>query len=138
MRIRLDLPETVLYQCEISVRVTDINYAGHVGNDRFLAYAQESRCEWIESLGYKEWDIEGCHTILADGALQFMNEAFAGDTLDITLYLGNVHKYGVDLFYRVKNGDKEIARMKTAMLFRSDETQSLSAPPEAFLSKCHH
>ena len=136
MRIRLDLPETVLYQYEITVRVTDINYAGHVGNDRFLAYAQEARCGWIESLGYKEWDIEGCHTILADGALQFMNEAFASDRLIVTIYLGDIHKYGIDLFYSVKNGDKEIARMKTAMLFRSDESQALNAPPSLFLEKC--
>ena len=135
MRVRLELPETVLYQYEISVRVTDINYAGHVGNDRFLIYAQEARSAWIESLGYKEWEIEGCHTILADAAIQFMNEAFASESLVITVLLGDQHKYGIDLYYSVTRAGDEIARMKTAMLFRSEETQQLSAPPSQFINK---
>lgn len=135
MRIRLDLPKTVLFNYQIIARVTDMNHGGHVGNDRFLSFAQEARSAWFQSLGYHEMDVEGCNVILADAALQFLGEVFAFDELDVTLYLGDVHKYGMDLYYALVVKGKEVARLKTAMLFRSNDTQELCPPPEALMTK---
>lgn len=127
MRIRLDLPQTVLFEMEVSVRVTDINYAGHLGNDRLLVYAQECRSAWFASLGFNELDIEGCNTIMADAALQYLSEAFALESLTVSLYLGERHKYGFDLYYLVRRAGDEICRMKTAILFQKEG--SLTGPP---------
>ncbi|WP_283786655.1 acyl-CoA thioesterase [Bermanella sp. WJH001] len=132
MRIRLDLPQTVLFSMEISVRVTDVNYAGHLGNDRLLVYAQEVRSAWFASLGFNELNIEGCNTIMADAALQYVNEAFANDSLTITLFLGEQHKYGFDLYYLVARGEDEICKMKTAILFQKNG--ALSAPPSSLFN----
>ena len=129
MRIRLDIPQTVLFSMEISVRVTDINYAGHLGNDRLLVYAQECRSAWFASLGFNELDIEGCNTIMADAALQYVNEAFANESLTITLFLGEQHKYGFDMYYLVARDEDVICKMKTAILFQKDG--SLTAPPSS-------
>jgi len=129
MRIRLDLPQTVLFSMEISVRVTDVNYAGHLGNDRLLVYAQEVRSAWFASLGFNELDIEGCNTIMADAALQYVNEAFANESLTITLFLGEQHKYGFDMYYLVARDEDVICKMKTAILFQKDG--SLTAPPSS-------
>jgi len=133
MRIRLDIPQTVLFSMEISVRVTDINYAGHLGNDRLLVYAQECRSAWFASLGLSELDIDGCDTIMADAALQYINEAFALETLTIDLCLGDTHKYGFDLYYLVHRGDVQICKMKTAILFRKEGV--LVAPPDLLMDK---
>ena len=135
MRIRLDLPQRVLFKLPVTVRVTDMNYGGHLGNDRLLAYAQECRDAWFKSVGFTELDVDGCNTIMADAAIQFLQEGYAGDELDVVLYLGGQHKYGLDLFYTVLLADKkELARMKTAILFRNEKDE-LCAPPKVFLEK---
>lgn len=131
MRIRLEIPKTVLFSMEITVRVTDINYAGHLGNDRLLVYAQECRSAWFASLDFHELDIEGCNTVMADAALQYVNEAFAFDQASIYLYMGDIHKYGFDLYYEVKRGDTDICKMKTAILFQKEG--ALVAPPAALM-----
>ena len=133
MRIRLDIPQTVLFSMEISVRVTDINYAGHLGNDRLLVYAQECRSAWFASLGFHELDIEGCNTIMADAALQYVNEAFAMDKVTIYLYMGETHKYGFDLYYVVKRDDTDVCKMKTAILFQNNGV--LVSPPMSLMNK---
>ena len=112
-----------------------MNYGGHLGNDRLLAYAQECRDAWFKSVGFTELDVDGCNTIMADAAIQFLQEGYAGDELDVVLYLGGQHKYGLDLFYTVLLADKkELARMKTAILFRNEKDE-LCAPPKVFLEK---
>lgn len=133
MRIRLDLPQSVLFSMDIFVRVTDINYAGHLGNDRLLVYAQECRSAWFHSLGFNELDIQGCSTIMADAALQYINEAFAQEHLTMDLLLGEQHKYGFDLYYLLRRGIDEICRIKTAILFRKDS--QLTNPPDSLLAK---
>ena len=35
-RIKLELHEILIYSTEIPVRITDINYGGHLGNDSIL------------------------------------------------------------------------------------------------------
>lgn len=135
MRIRLDLPQRVLFKLPVVVRVTDMNYGGHLGNDRLLAYAQECRDAWFKSLGFTELDVDGCNTVVADAAIQFLQEGFAGDQLQITLYLGGMHKYGFDLYYTIHKSDQtELSRMKTGVLFRSPKDE-LCSPPLTLLEK---
>lgn len=134
MRIALDLPsDTPFFTHSIQVRAADINYAGHLGNDRLLVYAQEARANWLWSLGYGELDIEGLGIILADAALQFKNEAFAGEVLEVGLYRGADSKYGFDLYYNVTRAGLLIARIKTAMLFFDYGQRCLSAPPASLI-----
>ncbi len=109
-----------------------MNFAQHVSNDRFLVYAQEARSAWFDSLGYIDMDVEGRSSILADAAVQFMAEAFAGDELVVQLGLGSWTKYGLDLLYKVSRGSDTVAMMKTAILFRNNETGQLEGVSDDF------
>ncbi|EAT13304.1 acyl-CoA thioesterase [Bermanella marisrubri] len=134
MRIKLQIPNTKLLSTEIQVRSTDMNYANHLGNDRILAYAQELRSAWFSLLGFSELDIDGCNIVLADAAIQFQAEAFAGEVLTGVLFLGEQNKYGFDLYYQFTNQSGEsVATAKTAVLFRGPS--GLCAPPDSFLNK---
>ncbi len=35
-RIKLTMPASYSFSTEIAIRITDLNYGGHVGNDSFL------------------------------------------------------------------------------------------------------
>jgi len=112
-----------------------MNYGGHLGNDRLLVFAQEARAAWLGSLDCHELSIFGTQIILADAAIRFQNEGFMGDELTVSLYMGEANRYGFDLYYRVSKGDTSIAEMKTAVLFRDNDSHQLCAPPDAFLAR---
>ena len=44
-RIKLTLPERFPFTTTIPIRITDLNYGGHVGNDTVLALLHEARVQ---------------------------------------------------------------------------------------------
>ena len=50
-RLSIELPEHFKYTAELPVRVSDLNYGGHVGNDSILTIMQEARVIYYRSLG---------------------------------------------------------------------------------------
>ena len=78
MRVQLQLPETFSFQTEIPVRITDINYGNHLGNDAILSMMHEARVQFLQSLGYTELDVEGAGMIMADTAIIYKGEGFYG------------------------------------------------------------
>ncbi len=43
-RVELELPERFQFVTEIPLRITDINYGGHLGNDALLSLLHEAQC----------------------------------------------------------------------------------------------
>ena len=58
-RIKIELPEIFIFKTEISIRITDINYGGHLGNDSLLSIIHEARVRFLKHLDYSESDVEG-------------------------------------------------------------------------------
>lgn len=140
MRIQLTLPTQKLFQHSQKIRTNDINFAGHMGNECILIYAQECRSRWLFEMGYKESDIEGAHTLVADAAIQYLSEGYAHDQLNVNLFLGELHRFGFDLYYQILRQpiDKEaeeLARAKTAILFRNNQSLQLCATPYQLLNR---
>ena len=46
-RIKLTLPENFNFSTNIEVRITDINYGGHLGNDSVLEIIHEARIRML-------------------------------------------------------------------------------------------
>jgi len=53
-RISLTLPETFAWSTDLTVRIQDINYGNHVGNDAFVSLLHEARIRYFNQLGYSE------------------------------------------------------------------------------------
>lgn len=49
-RISIDLPSTFTFSATIPVRITDLNYGGHVGNDTILSIIHEARVQYLKIL----------------------------------------------------------------------------------------
>jgi len=133
-RVRVELPTTLPFSTELRVRVTDLNYGGHVGNDTVLAFCQQARAEFLAALGYRELDVEGLGIIVADAAIQYRAEAFAGDHLEIAVGAHDHNRRGCDLAYRLHRpaDDTEIARAKTGIVFFDYRERRIAHAPEAF------
>jgi acyl-CoA thioesterase FadM len=120
-RIKIDLPATFPFSVQIPVRIRDINYGNHVGNDAILSIIHEARIQFLSNLGYKELDHEaGAGFIMADVAIAYKGEGFYGDIFDIAIAAGEFNPLGFELFYRItanRNGQTiTIAEAKTGMI----------------------
>lgn len=134
-RIKLDLPEKFSFSTNITIRVTDLNYGGHVGNDSFLSLIHEARQQFLISHGYKELEIAGIGLIMADVAIEFRKELNYGDIVKISVAAKDFDRLGFDLFYKMEVMDgHEMAlagKAKTGMIcFDYTEKKKVPVPEE--------
>ncbi|MFB9865455.1 acyl-CoA thioesterase [Rufibacter immobilis] len=132
-RIKIDLPASFSFQTELPIRITDLNYGGHLGNDALLSLLHEARVQFLKEHGYSELDFGGAGLIMADVGIVYKGEGFYGDVLTVQVQATEFHKYGFDLVYRLANQNgKEIAHAKTGMLCFDYSARKLQTiPPEA-------
>ncbi len=133
-RIKLDLPERFPFATELRVRVTDANYAGHVGNDALLGLLQEARARFLAQYGLSELKIFGLGLVIADSAVVYKSEAFPGEKLEIAVTVADFNPHGCDFVYRVteKISGREVARAKTGIVFFDYARRAIQPVPPAF------
>ena len=131
-RVKVALPDTFSFATEIPVRITDLNYGGHLGNDALLGLLHEARVHFLRSLGLEnDYDpVSKLGLIMVDAAVEYKGEAFHGDVLRVQMAGTDQNKYGFDVVYHVHNqASKEIARAKTGMLCFDYNTHKLRLLP---------
>ena len=133
-RIKLDMPGSFSFSTTIPIRITDLNYGGHVGNDSFLALVHEARLQFLRHHGYSELELEGCGLIMADAAIEFKRELNYGDTVKISVAATGFDKLGFDLVYLLEAVTAEglmlAGRAKTGMLCFDYSTRKKMPLPE--------
>ena len=75
-RIKLDMPARLLATVHILVRISDINYGNHVGNDAFVSILHEARLQWLLQHGCTELNAGGSGLILSDLVVEFKQQSF--------------------------------------------------------------
>lgn len=117
-RVKIKFPEVLpLYQTELSVRISDLNYGNHLANDAVLRLAHEVRMQWLSAHGFTELETGGHGLIMADAAISFRSEAFYGESLWIELFADELGPHGFDLLYRMgRREGREVALVKTGMV----------------------
>ena len=100
--IAIGLPETFSFSCQIPVRITDINYGGHAGNDTILSIIHEARMQFLKSIGYTELHFAGVGMIMSDVSIEFKNELFYGDIVIASVIAGEISRIGFELFYKLE------------------------------------
>jgi acyl-CoA thioester hydrolase len=135
-RAKLELPEKFLFYTDIPVRIGDINYGGHLGNDAVLALAHEARVRFLKQHGWSELNIEGKSTIMADAVIVYKSEAFQGDVMVVEVTVADLTTSGCDFLFRLANkaSGKEVARVKTGIVFYDYEHHKVVQMPEKFRS----
>ncbi len=82
-RIQINLPDKFIFSTNIIIRISDINYGGHLSHDSILSLTHEARVRFLNSLGYSEANIDGSGIIISDAALVYKTEAFYGQILKV-------------------------------------------------------
>ena len=118
-RVEIALPERFAFATELAIRVSDLNYGGHLGNDRVLTLAHEVRVLWLRSHGLSELDVGGgVGLILADAAVIYRAEGRLGQVLRAELGACEVRTRSFELVYRLADAGtgQEVALAKTGVL----------------------
>ena len=137
-RVKIDLPEKFLsISIKIPVRITDINYGDHVGNDSLVAIIHEARMQLLQLHGFTELDIEGVGLIMSDLFVEFKNESFYSDIIDVKIGSSNISKVSFELYYKLTalRNDKEIiiANAKTTMVCYDYELKKVASLPNKLI-----
>jgi acyl-CoA thioester hydrolase len=137
-RIKLDMTGVAFgFRTELEVRITDINYGRHVGNDAMLGLLHEARLRYLAHFGFSEEDIGGVGMLMGDAVVQFKAVAFRGDRLAVEVGLADVERRTFDLMYRVvRAGDGAVVALaKTGMVAFDYAANRLADLPAVFLEK---
>src|SRR6187551_3550602 len=103
-RIKIDIVGTVVATIHFRVRIGDINYGNHVGNDTFVSFIHDARFQWLQQNNYTELDIDGTGLIMSDLGFEFKSEAFYGEEISITISVGEISRVSFDLYYELSTG----------------------------------
>lgn len=129
-RIKIAFPENVSYTATIPVRITDLNYGNHVGNDAVLSMIHEARMQFLTHFGFTELNCAGVGLIMSDVGIEFKKEIFYGDTLSVQIAAVNFTSVGFDLFYRLFNKENTVVALaKTGMICYNYEAKKIAAVP---------
>ena len=135
-RIKIELPSQFPFSAIIPVRITDVNYGGHVGNDTILSIIHEARVQFLRSFGYDELNFAGVSLIMRDVGIEFKSELFYGDIITAYVAVKDLTSVAFDIYYELKNesADKNvvIAVAKTGMVcYNYHEKKIARIPGEA-------
>ena len=137
-RIQLELPDKFQFSTELRVRVGDLNYGNHLGNDRVLTLIHEARRRFLESLGLHEIGPDGLGFVIADAAVVYRSQAFYGDLLRIEVAAADLSSRGCDFYYRISQSDQRlVAEAKTGTLYFDFRAQKTASFPAGILAKLH-
>lgn len=133
-RVKVELPDHFGFSTVIPVRITDLNYGGHLGNDSILTLVHEARVQYLQSFGYSEIDLGGVGMIMADAAIEFKQEVFYGDHVEISIAATNFSSVSFDLCYKlekVQEGSRVlVAAIKTGMVCFDYAKKKVARVPE--------
>jgi acyl-CoA thioester hydrolase len=129
-RVEIELPGHFPFSTELEVRVTELNYGNHVGNDQVLGLIHEARRRYLRSLGSDEIAADGTGFVIADAAVVYRAQAFYGDRLRVEVAAGEFQSRSCAFFYKVSKGGTVVAEARTGVVcFDFKAQKAMSFPP---------
>ncbi|GIZ50470.1 thioesterase family protein [Noviherbaspirillum aridicola] len=137
-RLTLDFPEDqYYYSTNLTVRVTDINGANHLGNDSMISMISEARARFLFEFGIEENREDGVGIIVTDLATTYRAEAHARDQLLFEVGVMDFNRYGGDITFRItRPADGALVAMaKSGFVFFNYRSRKVVRMPEEFAAK---
>ena len=134
-RIKIQLPEQFHFSTIIPIRITDLNYGGHVGNDTVLTLIHEARMQFLKSFGYTEMNIENIGMIMIDAGIEFRSELFYGDEVKAFVAVDEFSRAGFNFYYKLMKEETIIALAKTGMVCYDYEKKKVVSVPAKAVEK---
>ena len=123
---------------EYKVCIGDINYGGHMGNDKALLVFHNARINFLKHFDVTELSIgDGLGIILSEATVRFKKEVFLHDELSIEVWISDINGIRWTLSYTVtrKGDNAQVFSGTTLMVCYNYSTKKVSKLPKSFLNK---
>jgi acyl-CoA thioesterase FadM len=137
-RLTLKFPEDqYCFSTLLTVRVTDINAAKHLGNDSMISMISEARALFFFEFGITETAADGVGIIVTDLATTYKAEAHARDQLLFEVGVMDFNPYGGDITFRISRPADGVlvAMAKSGFVFFNYQSFKVIGMPAEFPSK---
>ena len=118
-RSKIHYPEKTIYQQDTQVRISDLSTANHLGFDNLVVILNDASAGFFKANGLERGGRSDNGFIYTDLTVNYLNEAFCGETLRIEIAVNDVGAKRFDLLFRVSSTQKEkvVALAKIGVLF---------------------
>lgn len=139
-RIKIQYPEKTIYRQATRVRINDLNTANHLGFDSLVGILNDASAGFFNANGIERGNPGGAGVIYTDLLVNYLKEAFYGETLQIEVAVGDVGSKGLNLLFKVNSteADKVIALAQISVLFFDYQNRRTIGIPEQFLLRIKH
>ena len=126
-----------MFKFNYTVLQEDINYGGHVGNERALLFFQMVRIEFFKSLGLSELDLgEGAGVIQKNCFVEYNKQLFLNDKLIIKIIDIEFSKINFNMKYEIFNDkDEKVINGSTLLVCFDYSQHKIKRVPESFKEK---
>ncbi|MCB0736396.1 MAG: thioesterase family protein [Bacteroidetes bacterium] len=134
-RTKITFPDKIHFTTKLSVRVTDLNYGNHMGNDAFVGLMQQARILMLNKFGLSELNVgENTSLIQGDLVVTYHAEGHLNDEIEFNLAIDDISNSSFDIYYQATNLNKNklLALAKTRMVCFSYEQSKTLPVPESF------
>jgi len=131
------LKGAALHRIELDVRVADLNYGNHLGNDSVLAYFHQGRVALLDGLGWSELDVGGAGLIMRACEVDYRAQALLFDKLQLDIGVAMSARARCRFEYRLARPRDRvlIATGITSMAFFDYGRQRVARPPAQFVNR---
>lgn len=112
---KIIIPTSPCYRTSYTVQIGDINYGGHVGNERYLLFAQETRLRFLETIGCSEMKFGDYGLVLAEAEIDYVHELFYGDRITVELSIAAISRASFECYYLISS-EKESKSITAALV----------------------
>lgn len=138
-RTKIELPGKFFFETIIPIRITDLNYGNHVGNDTILSILHEARIQYLQNFGYGELNFGGVGLIMSDVAIEFKSEVFYGEKIIASVAISEFSKFGFEVFYKLEKENTEkrilVVIAKTGMVCYNYTAKKIASVPEEVIRR---
>jgi YbgC/YbaW family acyl-CoA thioester hydrolase len=131
-------PTPVCFRIQLQVKESDINYGGHVGNERYLLFAQEARIAFLKSLGCTELKFGAYGLILAETHVEYLTELFIDESVEVHLSIAAPTRVAFECYCHVKTNragnSVTAANIKSNMVCFDYKERKVKSIPEEIKS----
>jgi acyl-CoA thioester hydrolase len=126
------------FSTTLDVRISDINYGGHLGNDRYLAFFHEARLRYLKQFGLSEANIgDGAGLIMTESHVNYKAEAFLGDVIEVRIGISETKGSRFLMEYEmIRPSDQRVIGTGYTRLAAFDySARKLARLPQSFMDK---
>jgi acyl-CoA thioester hydrolase len=133
-KIKLKVQSNYSFQYHTTLKVRDINYGGHLGNDAVVSLLQEARMALLRELGGSELDLGDGETgiIMNELAVNYRAEGRLMDEITIHSEINDLKTASFRICHRMARGDDTLVLAEVGLVAFNYKTGRISEVPGVF------